>query len=213
MVYEHCLTERNATLFNIFGQLDKIPDEIPASGTLLNVTTGNGTLDSLIMPELPECDLEKELDNVSPVSSFPYNSHYCNFQRQYFSSLSIVGIGDWVGVHHIHGSDQSISRRSILVRVILPHAVHPGNRFSIRHAGRGGHEHRRHETVPEFAQRNSHRFIFLSIFVCENERNNDNNSFQAGFACFAARSRWRSLTALEATSSCCSTTSVETFPC
>lgn len=65
MVYEHCLTERNATLFNIFGQLDKIPDEIPATGTLLNVTTGNGTLDSLIMPELPECDLEKELDNVS----------------------------------------------------------------------------------------------------------------------------------------------------
>ncbi|PBC31586.1 Sodium-dependent neutral amino acid transporter B(0)AT3 [Apis cerana cerana] len=63
MVYEHCLTERNATLFNIFGQLDKIPDEIPAAGTLLNVTTGNGTLDSLIMPELPECDLEKELDN------------------------------------------------------------------------------------------------------------------------------------------------------
>lgn len=65
MVYEHCLTERNATLFNIFGQLDKIPDEIPATGTLLNITTGNGTLDSLIMPELPECDLEKELDNVS----------------------------------------------------------------------------------------------------------------------------------------------------
>ncbi|KAK9309304.1 hypothetical protein QLX08_001041 [Tetragonisca angustula] len=63
MVYEHCLAERNTTLINIFGQIDKIPDEIPATGTLLNITTGNGTLDNLIMPELPECDLEKELDN------------------------------------------------------------------------------------------------------------------------------------------------------
>ncbi|XP_053994711.1 sodium-dependent neutral amino acid transporter B(0)AT2 [Hylaeus volcanicus] len=63
MVYEQCLSERNATLISIFGQIDKIPTEIPASGTLLNFTTGNGTLDNLIMPELPECDLEKELDN------------------------------------------------------------------------------------------------------------------------------------------------------
>lgn len=51
---------------NIFGQIDKIPEDIPISGTLLNITTGNGTLDNLIMPELPECDLQKELDNVSP---------------------------------------------------------------------------------------------------------------------------------------------------
>lgn len=65
MVYDQCLSERNATLISIFGQLEKIPDEIPISGTLLNITTGNGTLDNLIMPELPECDLEKELDNVS----------------------------------------------------------------------------------------------------------------------------------------------------
>lgn len=65
MVYEHCLAERNTTLVNIFGQIDKIPDEIPATGTLLNITTENGTLDNLIMPELPECDLEKELDNVN----------------------------------------------------------------------------------------------------------------------------------------------------
>lgn len=50
---------------NIFGQIDKIPENIPISGTLLNITNGNGSLDNLIMPELPECDLEKELDNVS----------------------------------------------------------------------------------------------------------------------------------------------------
>jgi len=65
MVYEQCLSERNSTLINIFGQSDKIPEEIPITGTLLNITNSNGTLDSLMMPELPECDLEKELDNVS----------------------------------------------------------------------------------------------------------------------------------------------------
>lgn len=65
MVYEHCLSERNNTLINIFGQLNKIPEDIPISGTLLNIANGNGSLDNLIMPELPECDLQKELDNVS----------------------------------------------------------------------------------------------------------------------------------------------------
>lgn len=67
MVYEQCLSERNNTLVNIFGQPDKIPDDIPIAGALLNITSGNGSLDKLIMPELPECDLEKELDNVSTI--------------------------------------------------------------------------------------------------------------------------------------------------
>nr|XP_012137826.1 PREDICTED: sodium- and chloride-dependent transporter XTRP3 isoform X3 [Megachile rotundata] len=63
MVYERCLSDRNATLMNIYGQVDKIPSEIPDTGSLINITTGNGTLDNLFMPELPECDLQKELDN------------------------------------------------------------------------------------------------------------------------------------------------------
>ncbi|XP_017887717.1 sodium-dependent neutral amino acid transporter B(0)AT3 [Ceratina calcarata] len=63
MVYEKCLEERNSTLLNIYGQTDRIPDEIPVSGTVLNISTSNGTIDNIIMPELPECDLEKELDN------------------------------------------------------------------------------------------------------------------------------------------------------
>lgn len=78
MVYEHCLMERNTTLVNIFGQIDKIPHEIPASGTLLNITTGNGTLDNLIMPELPECDLQKELDNVNYIFKYTYHSNLIN---------------------------------------------------------------------------------------------------------------------------------------
>ncbi|KAI4501707.1 hypothetical protein M0802_003042 [Mischocyttarus mexicanus] len=63
MVYEECLAERNMMLINIFGGEDKIPDVIPDANTLLNITTGNSTLDNLIMPKLPVCDLEKELDN------------------------------------------------------------------------------------------------------------------------------------------------------
>lgn len=64
MVYEQCLADRNSTLMSIFGQTNKIPQHIPSSGTLLNITNGNGSL-NLVMPDLPECDLEKELDNVS----------------------------------------------------------------------------------------------------------------------------------------------------
>lgn len=55
---------------NIFGHADKIPEDIPIAGTLLNITNGNGSLDNLIMPELPVCDLEKELDNVSVKVTF-----------------------------------------------------------------------------------------------------------------------------------------------
>jgi len=65
MVYEQCLAERNATLVSVFGSPGKIPTHLPVSGSLLNITNGNGSLANLIMPELPECDLEKELDNVS----------------------------------------------------------------------------------------------------------------------------------------------------
>lgn len=72
MVYERCLSEKNNTLISIFGQADKIPEHIPITGTLLNITNGNGSLDNLIMPELPECDLQKELDNVSMKVTFKF---------------------------------------------------------------------------------------------------------------------------------------------
>lgn len=70
MVYEKCLAQRNTTLVNLFGSLDKIPSHLPMSGALLNFTNGNGSLANLIMPVLPECDLEKELDNVSIINRF-----------------------------------------------------------------------------------------------------------------------------------------------
>lgn len=72
MVYEKCLEDRNATLLAIFGHEDKIPLELPPAGALLNFTNANESLDNLIMPEMPECDLEKELDNVSERDRFYY---------------------------------------------------------------------------------------------------------------------------------------------
>ncbi|XP_057332306.1 sodium-dependent neutral amino acid transporter B(0)AT3 [Microplitis mediator] len=63
MVYEKCLADRNLTLINIFGHPEKIPIEIPPAGTLLNFTNGNNSVDNIIMPEIAECDLQKELDN------------------------------------------------------------------------------------------------------------------------------------------------------
>ncbi|CAG5088075.1 Similar to Slc6a18: Sodium-dependent neutral amino acid transporter B(0)AT3 (Mus musculus) [Cotesia congregata] len=63
MVYEKCLVDRNSTLIGIFGHPERFPDEIPPAGTLLNFTNGNNSVDNIIMPEIPECDLQKELDN------------------------------------------------------------------------------------------------------------------------------------------------------
>lgn len=63
MVYEQCLEERNVTLLNVFGRIDKIPSELPTAGTLLNFSSGNSSID-LFMPALQICDLQKELDNV-----------------------------------------------------------------------------------------------------------------------------------------------------
>lgn len=85
MVYEQCLADRNATLINLFGHAERIPSELPAAGTLLNFSNGIGSLENIIMPELAECDLEKELDNVSStlcriislnIVHSTHNSHY-----------------------------------------------------------------------------------------------------------------------------------------
>jgi hypothetical protein len=63
MIYERCLEERNSILaslaFNPF-ELASPPPE----GTIINVGP-NGTQ---VMPAIPECDLEKELDNVNASS-------------------------------------------------------------------------------------------------------------------------------------------------
>ncbi|PNF18602.1 Sodium-dependent neutral amino acid transporter B(0)AT3 [Cryptotermes secundus] len=58
MIYERCLEERNSILASLaFNPLELA--SLPPEGTIINVGT-NGTQ---VMPPIPECDLEKELDN------------------------------------------------------------------------------------------------------------------------------------------------------
>ena len=66
MVYEHCLEDRNRTLHRLFGN-SKMFDgvKLPLPGSLVPVSFKNGSILNISMPELPVCDLEKELDNVS----------------------------------------------------------------------------------------------------------------------------------------------------
>lgn len=75
MVYEKCLDIRNATLLEIFGpSYNSIA--LPEPGQPVNVmSNGNSTL--LIMPQLPECDLQKELDNVSYLNITLENTLCC----------------------------------------------------------------------------------------------------------------------------------------
>ncbi|XP_044735984.1 sodium-dependent neutral amino acid transporter B(0)AT3 [Chrysoperla carnea] len=66
MIYDKCLEQRNYTLRNLFGDdsYTKL-EELPLEGTLFNITAKGGGFTTLIMPALPVCDLEKELDNTA----------------------------------------------------------------------------------------------------------------------------------------------------
>lgn len=163
MVYEQCLSERNNTLMNIFGHAEKIPENIPISGTLLNITSGNGSLD-MIMPELPYCDLEKELDNVSCEFGTFFLYLFSVFLN-YVTIMTIitVGIRHRFGFHYLHRSDQSVSWRSILVSIVLLDVIYTRNRFSIWYSGRCRHQYRRYETLPELKKRDFDRLISQHI--------------------------------------------------
>lgn len=65
MVYEKCLSTRNATLTDLLGTSAYDESLLPAAGSLYNFTGSDGEMKSVMIPVLPECDLEKELDNVS----------------------------------------------------------------------------------------------------------------------------------------------------
>uniref|UniRef100_A0A6P7FYL8 Transporter n=1 Tax=Diabrotica virgifera virgifera TaxID=50390 RepID=A0A6P7FYL8_DIAVI len=60
MTYERCLDHRNLTLTEFFGSFYN-DSNVPEAGTLINFTVG-GEIISKVMPELPICDLQKELD-------------------------------------------------------------------------------------------------------------------------------------------------------
>ncbi|KAJ8951403.1 hypothetical protein NQ314_007674 [Rhamnusium bicolor] len=61
MVFEKCLSLRNSTLTELLGP-DYNESALPMEGSIFNITTENGLV-SKLMPFLPVCDLEKELDN------------------------------------------------------------------------------------------------------------------------------------------------------
>ncbi|KAF9408960.1 hypothetical protein HW555_011536 [Spodoptera exigua] len=63
MVYEKCLDVRNETLLEVFGPAFRSM-VLPEAGQTVRVDL-NGNLTSLVMPHLPECDLQKELDNTA----------------------------------------------------------------------------------------------------------------------------------------------------
>lgn len=145
---------------NIFGHAEKIPENIPISGTPLNITSGNGSLD-MIMPELPYCDLEKELDNVSCEVELFFL--YLSSVLLNYVTIITVGIGHRFSFHHLYRSDQSVSRRSILVSIVLLDVIYTRNRFSIWYSGRCRHQYRRYETLPELKKRDSDRLISQHI--------------------------------------------------
>ncbi|XP_037973309.2 sodium-dependent neutral amino acid transporter B(0)AT3 [Plutella xylostella] len=63
MVYEKCLEERNATLLAVFGSSYRSL-VLPEAGEQVDVNL-HGNWTKIIMPLLPECDLQKELDNTA----------------------------------------------------------------------------------------------------------------------------------------------------
>lgn len=69
MVYDRCMSARNATLKELLGaEYEKF--KLPSAGSLFNFTSENGTLRSLIVPNMTVCDLQKELDDVSSIFFF-----------------------------------------------------------------------------------------------------------------------------------------------
>ncbi|XP_056641259.1 sodium-dependent neutral amino acid transporter B(0)AT3 [Diorhabda sublineata] len=60
MTFERCLDHRNVTLTQLF-EGSYYGNKLPEAGSLINVSS-NGEVIRKIMPELPICDLEQELD-------------------------------------------------------------------------------------------------------------------------------------------------------
>lgn len=56
----------------------------------------------------------------------------------------------WPGVHNLHGSHQPVPWRAVLVRPLLPDAVHSRDRLPIRNPGGSGDIYRGYEVIPEF---------------------------------------------------------------
>jgi hypothetical protein len=80
MIYERCLEERNSTLAAL--ALNPLElTSLPPEGTIINV----GNNETQIMPAIPECDLQKELDNVNIL--FHLSNQMAFLQKLTFTQL------------------------------------------------------------------------------------------------------------------------------
>lgn len=143
MVYDKCVNARNSSLNELLGGADYESFKLPDEGGLFNYTMENGTIRSIMIPYLPVCDLQKELDDVSNLY----------FLKDLFLIFSLVSVSFWngIGVHYIHGSHKSVSWSAILVGSFLFDAFYTGNRFAVWNIGRSGYFHSRHEVISGFA--------------------------------------------------------------
>lgn len=87
-------------------------------------------------------------DNI-PASYFA-NTFITELLIRNVSSTDSIRHGS--SLHHLHGSDQPVPWRPVLVGPLLPDAVHPRHRLSIRDPGRSGHIHSGYEAIPEPSQ-------------------------------------------------------------
>ncbi|KAJ8943506.1 hypothetical protein NQ318_016286 [Aromia moschata] len=71
MTFEKCLEARDALLADLLGS-GYNETALPAEGSVFNITTASGLV-SKIMPSLPVCDLQKELDNLTKLCTLEYD--------------------------------------------------------------------------------------------------------------------------------------------
>lgn len=100
---------------------------------------------------LPVCDLQKELENVTPRRLHRSSS---------FTIISVFPaerIRYRISIHHLHRSDQPVPGGAAMGRSVLSDAVHARYRFAVWHAGGRQYLADGYETVPQRAQGNDHR--------------------------------------------------------
>lgn len=90
MVYEKCLETRNATLGELFAGVALDYDALPPEGSLFNVTLSDGSIRNYLMPSLPICDLEQELDKVRQFIPT------CVYFVKILALTNLMFISDWI---------------------------------------------------------------------------------------------------------------------
>lgn len=154
MVYEKCMSTRNNTISGLLGT-DFDESRLPPKGTVFNVSNHDGSITSIVMPLLPVCDLDKELDNVS-IFLHPNQTLrvYLVFPLSIFQSFVSVSLWYRIGFYNIYRSNKSISGSPILVCSFLLDAFHTRNRFTIWNVGGSRYIYCGLKTISQSTKRN-----------------------------------------------------------